>query len=69
MLAAGLAVREGSHRLRARFPEYRSLISVAVAGVWTFCLGQAAVQYFEKLSTLFQENESLSSVQAGSQIE
>ena len=69
MLAAGLAVREGSHRLRARFPEYRSLISVAVAGVWTFCLGQAAVQYFEKFSTLFQETESLSSVREGSQIE
>ena len=71
MLAAGLAVREGSHRLRARFPQYRSFIAVAVAGGWTFCLGQAAVQYFEKLSTLFNETETplLSSVRAGSRIE
>lgn len=71
MLAAGLVVREGSHRLRARFPQYRSLISVSVAGVWTFCLGQAAVQYFEKFSTLFNDTESprLSSVSTGSQIE
>ena len=71
MLVAGLAVREGSHRLRARFPQYRSLISVSVAGVWTLCLGQAAVQYFEKFATLFNDTESprVSSVSAGSQIE
>lgn len=70
MLAVGLAVREGSHWLRARFPQYRSLISVSVAGVWTFCLGQAAVQYFETLSTLFNDAEPprLSSVPTGSQI-
>jgi GTP-binding protein Era len=67
MLAAGLAVREGAHRMRARFPQYRSLISVSVAGVWTFCLGQAAVQYFEKFSGLVDANESprLSSVPTG----
>jgi GTP-binding protein Era len=71
MLLTGLAVREGSHWLRARYPHYRSLISVSVAGVWTFCLGQAAVQYFEKCSTLFNQAESslLSSVSAGSPIE
>jgi len=71
MLAAGLAVRDGSLQLRTRFPQYRSLISVSVAGVWTFCLGQAAVQYFEKFPTLFNDTESsgVSSVPAGSQVE
>ncbi|MDA2933046.1 GTP-binding DUF697 domain-containing protein [Acidobacteria bacterium AH-259-D05] len=58
MLAAGLAVREGSHRLRARFPQFRTLISVSVAGMWTFLLGQAAVQYFEKFSGFLDEGQS-----------
>ncbi|MEE8349110.1 MAG: DUF697 domain-containing protein [Acidobacteriota bacterium] len=71
MLATGLVVREGAHWLRGRFPQYRSLISVSVAGVWTFGLGQAAVQYFETLSTLVHNTESapMSSISAGSQIE
>jgi GTP-binding protein Era len=47
MLAAGVAAREGNHWLRHRYPEYRKLISISVAGIWTFVLGHAAIQYFE----------------------
>ena len=50
MLAGGALVREGSHRLRRRFPEQRGLIAVSVAGLWTFGLGRAAIAYFENLT-------------------
>ncbi|MDA2937301.1 GTP-binding DUF697 domain-containing protein [Acidobacteria bacterium AH-259-A15] len=59
MLAAGAAVREGSHRLRCRFPEYRKLIAVLIAGIWTFVLGQAAIQYFEKFPNFFNRDYAI----------
>ena len=58
MLAAGVAVREGSHWLRRRYPEYRKLISISVAGIWTFVLGHAAVQYFDGLSNFLNDDRS-----------
>ena len=58
MLAAGVAAREGSHWLRRRYPEYRKLISISVAGIWTFVLGHAAVQYFEGLSNFLNDDRS-----------
>lgn len=50
MLAAAVAMRGASHRLRQRFPECRGLIGVSVAGSWTFLLGHAASAYFQRLS-------------------
>ncbi len=58
MLAAGVAAREGSHWLRRRYPGYRKLISISVAGIWTCALGQAAVQYFEGLSNFLNRDRS-----------
>jgi len=58
MLAAGVAAREGSHWLRRRYPEYRKLISISVAGIWTFVLGHAAIQYFEGLSHFLSDDRS-----------
>lgn len=58
-LLAGVLVREGSHRLRGRFPGQRELIAVAVAGFWTYALGKAAIGYFEKLSASFEKAEPL----------
>lgn len=57
MLLAGIAVREAGHRLRRRFPRHRSLISVSVAGGWTFALGRLAVRYFDR-SSVFLRGES-----------
>jgi uncharacterized protein (DUF697 family)/signal recognition particle receptor subunit beta len=50
MLAAGLLVREGTHRLRKRFPEHRRLISVSMGSSFTYLAGRAAVRYFEQIS-------------------
>ena len=58
MLAAGVAAREGSHWLRRRYPEYRKLISISVAGIATFVLGHAAIQYFEGLSHFLSDDRS-----------
>ncbi len=58
MLAAGVAAREGSHWLKRRYPEYRKLISISVAGIWTFVLGHAAIQYFEGLPHFFNDDRS-----------
>jgi len=52
MLAAGIAVREGTNELRGRFPAYRRLISVSVAGLWTFLLGRSAIGYFDQWRSL-----------------
>jgi len=56
MLAAGVAAREGSHLLRRRYPEYRKLISISVAGIWTLVLGHAAIQYFEAFSKFLNDD-------------
>ena len=58
MLAAGVAAREGSHWLRNRYPEYRKLISVSVAGICTFVLGHVAIQYFEGFSNFLNGDPS-----------
>lgn len=50
MFAAGLLVREGSHRLRQLYPENRKLIAIGAGGLWTFLIGQIAVRYFEEAS-------------------
>lgn len=55
VLAGGALVREGTHRLRSRFPQYREVIAVSVGGAWTFILGRAAIQYFEKLSSALND--------------
>ena len=57
MLAAGVLVREGSHRLRVRFPDQQGLIAVSVAGLWTFGLGRAAISYFESLTRFVEQKE------------
>ncbi len=49
LLAAGLLVREGCHRLRERLPEQSKLLSIAVGGTWTYLVGLAVVEYFERL--------------------
>lgn len=51
ILAAGGLVREGTQRLREIFPSQGKVISISVAGVWTFLIGQAAVEYFNRLSS------------------
>jgi uncharacterized protein (DUF697 family)/GTP-binding protein EngB required for normal cell division len=58
MLVAGVAAREGSHWLRSRYPEYRKLISISVAGICTFGLGHAAIQYFEGFSNFLKGDPS-----------
>ena len=58
MLAAGVAAREGSQWLRDRYPEYWKLISISVAGIWTFVLGHAAIQYFDGLSNFLNSEGS-----------
>ncbi len=58
VLAAGLVVREGALHLKERFPDHQTLISVSLAGTWTFLVGKAAVLYFERLSRVVQKNES-----------
>lgn len=57
MLAAGILVREGSHRLRVRFPAQARLIAVSVASLWTYLLGKATVQYFERYADFFHRGE------------
>ena len=59
MLAASLTVREAAHRLRSRFPDFRKLIAVSTAGLWTFLLGSAAVRYFEIVSGFSTEDQTI----------
>jgi uncharacterized protein (DUF697 family)/GTP-binding protein EngB required for normal cell division len=56
MLAAGVAAREGNHLLRRRYPEYRKLISISVAGIGTLVLGHAVIQYFEGFSNFLNDD-------------
>ncbi len=71
MLVAGVAVREASHRLRRRYPEYRKLIAVSIAGLWTFLIGQAAISYFENFSKSLHRDSSsdLPSASMGQEIQ
>ncbi len=57
MLASGVVVREGGHRLGRKFPGQERLISVSVGGVWTFLVGQLMVRYFEQLCRLTEKRE------------
>ncbi len=50
LMAAGLLVREGCHRLQGRLPEQSKLLSIAVGGTWTYLVGLASVEYFDRLS-------------------
>ena len=54
LLAAGLLVREGAHRLRERFPDQERLIAISVGGAWTYLAGRAAVRYFDQVSAFSQ---------------
>lgn len=56
VLAAGLLVREGGIHLKEKFPRHQTLISVSLAGIWTYLIGKAAVTYFEKLSLKGEEH-------------
>ena len=64
MLLSGVAVREASHRLRRQFPGKAKLIGVSAAGAWTYLLGRGAIAYFDRLSRLLEETESLRSLPA-----
>ena len=59
LLASGVVVREGGYRLRQKFPRQERLISVSVAGVWTFLVGQFMVRYFEQLCRLTEKREAV----------
>lgn len=54
LLAAGMLVREGCHRLQERMPNQSRLLSIAVGGSWTYLVGLAAVEYFDRLSQGFE---------------
>ncbi len=60
LLAAGLLVREGTHRLRERFPEQKRLIAVSMGSTWTYLIGRAAVRYFESLARFMREKDFVS---------
>lgn len=49
LMAAGLLVREGCHRLQERLPNQSKLLSIAVGGTWTYLAGLATVEYFDRL--------------------
>lgn len=50
LLAAGLLVREGCHRLKEMTPLHPRAVQMAVGSSWTYLAGLAAVGYFEQLS-------------------
>lgn len=50
LLGAGLLVREGCHRLKELVAVNRTVLDVAVGGVWTGLVGLAAIEYFGHLS-------------------
>ncbi len=62
MLAAGTLVREGTHRLRRRFPRQARLIAVSAAGAWTYLLGRAAIAYFQSFNDALQGKEPAETV-------
>ncbi len=49
LLGAGLLVREGCHRLQEWVPDKSKLLSIAVGGTWTYLVGLATVEYFNRL--------------------
>lgn len=51
VLAAGGLVREGAHRLRSMYPQHKRLISISTGALWTYLIGQAAIRYFDHLSS------------------
>ena len=55
VLAAGMLVREGGIHLKEKFPQHQTLVSVSLAGSWTYLIGKAAVIYFERLSQAAEE--------------
>jgi GTP-binding protein Era len=55
VLAAGILLREGGHRLRERFPRQKALIAVSVGGLWTYLVGRASVEYFDRLSQVLRQ--------------
>lgn len=59
VLAAGMLVREGGIHLKERFPEHQTLISVSLAGSWTYLIGKAAIHYFNHLSQVVAERDLL----------
>jgi len=59
LLASGLLVREGGHRLKQMYPERSMLISISVGGLWTYLVGLAAVRYFERLAFLTELDEGM----------
>jgi len=58
LLAAGLVVREGAHRLRKRFPQQKRLIAVSIGSAWTYLSGLAAIRYFEQLASFVKRTPS-----------
>ena len=56
VLASGMLVREGGIHLKEKFPQHQTLISVSLAGAWTYIIGKAAVLYFERLSRVVEEH-------------
>lgn len=58
LLAGGALIREGSHRLRQRFPHHGKLIGVGVGSVWTYLLGQATIRYFDRLAAFVRSRET-----------
>jgi uncharacterized protein (DUF697 family) len=65
VLASGLLVREGAHRLRERFPDQKSLIAVFVGSAWTYLVGRAAIRYFEQISELIRNHNQRREVYKG----
>jgi GTP-binding protein Era len=59
VLAAGMLVREGGIHLKEKFPRHQTLISVSLAGSWTWVVGKAAVLYFERLSRVVDDPGSV----------
>ncbi len=59
VLAAGLVVREGALHLKEKFPNHQTLISVSMAGTWTYLVGKAAILYFERLSRVVDEHHTV----------
>lgn len=49
LLASGLLVREGCHRLQEHLPNHSRLLAITVGGSWTYLVGLAAVEYFNRL--------------------
>jgi GTP-binding protein Era len=57
MLVGGFLVRQGTSKLRRRYPRHKRLIGVSAAGLWTYGLGRAAVSYFEDYAEIFEASD------------